>query len=77
MMAMGEQFAHDPVDYQRQLAARERLTPADLLRAAARYLQAPRMVMSMVPAGKLDEISKPDLPFVDVTSRTSTVGGAQ
>jgi zinc protease len=77
VLAIGEQFAHDPVDYSRQVKARQRVTPSDMLRVAARYLSAPRMVMSMIPAGKLDEISKPDLPYVDVTPRATTVGGAQ
>lgn len=77
VLATGEQFTRDPVDYARQVAARARVKPADVLRVAARYLNAPRMVMSMVPMGKLDEISKPDAPYVDVTQRTSTVGGAQ
>jgi zinc protease len=77
ILAMGEQFAGNPVDYDRQLAGRAKVTPADIVRAARQYLGAGRMVMSMVPAGKLDLISKPELPYVDVTPRAGTVGGAQ
>ncbi len=45
------------------------VTPDDVRRVADRYLVAGRMVMSMIPVGKLDLISKPTLPFVNVTPK--------
>ena len=65
-LAHGEVFAGDPVVYAKQVNAASRLTPADLERVARRYLGANRMVMSMVPAGRLDLISKPELPYTRV-----------
>ena len=46
--------------YAKQVNQTFALTPADVQRVAKRYLSAARVVMSMVPAGKLDLISKPD-----------------
>ena len=43
------------------------LMPADIHRVAKRYLSTARVVMSMVPAGKLDLIAKPDAPYTNVT----------
>jgi hypothetical protein len=43
------------------------VTPADIHRVAQRYLTAGRVVLSMVPAGKLDMVSNPGRPFVNVT----------
>jgi len=43
------------------------LSPDDVHRVAARYLAAPHVVLSMVPAGKLDLIANPQLPYTNVT----------
>ena len=66
-LANGEGFAHNPVAYATQVNEVFALVPADILRAARRYLGSYGMVMSMIPAGKLGLISKPDLPFTNVT----------
>jgi hypothetical protein len=44
------------------------LTAADVRRVARQYLARPHVVMSMIPAGKLDLISRPELPYTNVTS---------
>jgi zinc protease len=43
-----------------------KLVPADLQRVARKYLGPDRVVLSMVPAGKLAEVSKPDAPYTSV-----------
>jgi zinc protease len=72
-LAHGELFARDPIAYAKQADQTFALTPADIHRVAKRYLSAARMVMSMVPAGKVDLISRPELPFTNVTPPTSKV----
>jgi len=66
-LAHGEIFAGDPVAYAKQINTTAALTPADIERVARRYLGANRMVMSMIPAGKLELISKPALPYARVS----------
>jgi predicted Zn-dependent peptidase len=66
-LAHGEVFAGDPVVYVKQLDAVARLTPADIDRVAHRYLGVNRMVMSMIPAGRPELISKPELPYTRVS----------
>jgi zinc protease len=66
-LAHGEIFAGDPIAYAKQVTAARALTPAEVQRAAEHHLTSGRLVMSLVPAGKLDLISKPDLPFTNVT----------
>jgi predicted Zn-dependent peptidase len=60
-------FAGDPGFYAAQANAALRLTPSDVQRVAAKYLTSSRVVMSLVPAGQLGTISRPDAPFVNVT----------
>jgi zinc protease len=62
-LAHGEIFAGDPVAYAKQVNATAALTPGDIARVARRYLGANRMVMSMIPTGRLESISKPELPY--------------
>jgi zinc protease len=66
-LAQGQVFVGDPVAYARQNTAARALTVSDLQRAARTYLTPGRVVMSMVPAGKIDFASKPDLPYRNVT----------
>ena len=66
-LAHGELFAHDPAAYAKQMNQTFALTPVDVHRVAKRYLSAARVVMSMVPAGKLELIAKPDAPYTNVT----------
>lgn len=76
-LAHGEIFAGDPVAYAKQVNATRSLTPEDVQRAAQKYLGRGRVVMSLVPAGKLDLISKPDLPYRNVTPPSSVQAKAQ
>ena len=66
-LAHDEIFAGDPSAYARQATAAQKLTPADLDRVARRFLVPGRSVLSIVPAGKLDLISKPNAPYTNVT----------
>lgn len=66
-LAQSEAFTHDPVVYVAQAEQAARLTPAEVAAVAHRYLTKPHVVMSLVPAGKLDAISKPSLPYTNVT----------
>jgi zinc protease len=62
-LLQGQSWAGDPVAYAKQQNAVLKLTPADVQRAAAKYLTPNRVVLSMVPTGKLDLVSKPDHPY--------------
>jgi hypothetical protein len=66
---MGEQFAGDPSAYAKHLDIALKLTPADVDRAVRKYLTPDRLVVSYVPAGKLEQIAKPSLPYKNVTQR--------
>ena len=66
-LAHDEIFAGDPAFYATQANDARRLTSADVQRAAARYLTSSRVVMSLVQTGQLGSVSKPELPFVNVT----------
>ena len=46
-----------------------RITPAAVQAAAKKYLTADRVVVSIVPTGKLDLMAKPNLPFVNATRK--------
>ncbi len=67
-LSQGESWAGDPVAYARQVNATAKLTPADVQRAAVKYLTSKRVVLSMVPAGKLDLVSKPERPYENATA---------
>jgi zinc protease len=66
-LAHGEVFAADPVAYAKQVNATASLTPTDVERVARRYLGTNRLVMSMIPASRLDLVSKPELPYTRVS----------
>jgi zinc protease len=72
-LAHDEIFSHDPTAYAKQVDETSKLTPADILRAARQYMNDGGVVMSLVPAGKLDQISKPGLPYKNVTPATTKV----
>jgi zinc protease len=46
-----------------------KVTPADVQAAARKYLTADRVIVSTVPTGKLDLISKPHLPYENRTRK--------
>jgi zinc protease len=68
-LVQGEAYAGDPIAYARQAERTLRLTPIDVSAVARKYLTTERVVMSLIPAGKLDLISKPALPYTNVTPR--------
>lgn len=70
-LAHGELLAANPVAYAAQVNAARALSPDDVERAIATYLTPGRVVMSLVPAGKLDLISRPDRPYTNVTPPAS------
>jgi zinc protease len=77
-LAEGQTFFADPLHYQADLRATEAVAPADVQRVAEQYLTAGRLVLSMVPAGKLDLVSKPSLSYENATTtRDSAAKGAR
>jgi len=71
-LAQGQSWAGNPIAYARQQAGVLRLTPVDVQAAAVKYLTANRVVLSMVPAGKLDLASKPDRPYENASKLMPT-----
>jgi zinc protease len=69
VMASGQTFFGDPLHYLVELREAQAVTPADVHRVAQKYLTPARVVLSMVPAGKLDQASRPAEPFINVTER--------
>jgi zinc protease len=67
MLLYGQTYDNDPYFYVSNTNARLAVTPAQLARVARSYLAAGRVVLSMVPAGRLDLASRPDLPYSVVT----------
>jgi zinc protease len=53
-------FSGDPGHYKVDYERLEAVTPADVQRVANKYLGPGRVVLSVVPLGKLDQASKPD-----------------
>lgn len=72
-LAHDEMFAGDPGAFAKQLQRTISLTPGGVSRVAAEYLDRPHVVMNLIPFGKLDLISRPDLPYTNVTPRPPKV----
>jgi zinc protease len=70
-LAEGQTFFSDPLHYVKETEAKLAVTPRDVARVIRQYLTPGRIVLSMVPAGKLDEIAKPSLPYTNVTPAKS------
>jgi zinc protease len=68
-LADGAMMQGSPGAWFNDVVLARKLTPADLQRVARKYLGAQRVVMSIVPAGKLELISKPTEPYVNVTRK--------
>lgn len=66
-LAHDEVYARDAQAYAKQANAARRLTPADIERVRKRFLVAPKIVVSIVPMGKTNLASKPELPFINAT----------
>jgi zinc protease len=68
-MAAGQTFFADPLHYLTDLREQQAVTAADVHRVAQRYLTSARVVLSMVPAGKVNQASRPTEPFTNVTAQ--------
>ena len=67
LLVEGQLFQNNPSALFDDVAAARRLTPADIQRVARKYLVPGRVVLSVVPAGKLELRSKPSEPYVNKT----------
>jgi zinc protease len=70
-LAQSLAFANDPEVYVKQARHVARLTPAEVQDVARRYLTSQRVVLSLIPAGRAELASKPELPFTNVTPKPS------
>jgi zinc protease len=69
IMASGQTFFGDPLHYLTDLREAQAIGPADVHRVAQKYLTPGRVVLSMVPAGQLNQVSRPTEPFTNVTAQ--------
>jgi zinc protease len=69
LLGEGETIYRTPAVLSKDIDEARRLTPADIQRVAKKYLTPERVVMSIVPAGKLDLVSKPSEPFTNLTRK--------
>ncbi len=74
-LAEGQGYFNDPEHYVTELRDGQAVTAADVYRVAKQYLTGGRIVLSMVPAGKLDLAAQPALPYVNVTPAPEKAGG--
>jgi zinc protease len=76
-LASGQTYFGDPLRYKIDLEDAAAVTADEVRRIAQRYLTGGRVVLSMVPAGKLDLVSKPSQPYTNATIATEgpTRGG--
>jgi zinc protease len=70
-LAEDELYAHDPLAYVVQMKRALGVTEGDVHRVAREYLGAGHVVLSVVPAGKLDLVSDPDRPYKKVGTTMS------
>ena len=63
----GQTYHGDPLHVVTELKEFRSLTPDDVHRVAQKYLTGGHVVLSMVPAGKLDMIATPQLAYTNVT----------
>lgn len=61
--------AKNPLIFYEVADLAQRVTPAQVQAAARKYLTGDRIVLSIVPTGKFDLISKPNLPYVNATPK--------
>jgi zinc protease len=73
-LAQGETMDRNPTSFIDNLAKYAAVTPAEVQRVAKKYMGQGRVVLSMVPAGKLDMVAKPDLPFTNATPASNKQG---
>jgi zinc protease len=70
LLAEGQLMQHNPSALFDDVATARRLTPAELRRVARKYLIPGRIVLSVVPPGKLDLVSKPSEPYVNKSRKS-------
>jgi hypothetical protein len=70
-MAEDEAFHHDPAFFANSAQQYEALTPEILTRVAAKYLRRGRLVMSLIPAGRSELVSRPELPYTNISERNT------
>jgi zinc protease len=72
-LAMGSVFFNDPNYYRTNVEKTLAVTAADVKRVAAKYLTSGRVILSVVPMGKLDQAAKPEASVkVGAASTTSS-----
>jgi zinc protease len=59
-LADGAGFHNDPGYFQKEYQHYQSVTPAEVKRVANKYLTPGRVILSIVPMGKIDQASKPD-----------------
>lgn len=69
VLSRGQTFFGDPLSYIAEANRQLAVTPADVARVARQYITPGRIVLSMVPTGKLDLVSNPTKPYTNVTPR--------
>lgn len=67
VLGEGQTFFGEPLHYVDATNQALAVTPVDIARVTKEYLTPGRIVVSMVPSGKLDLISKPSLAYTNVT----------
>jgi len=65
----GQTFYADPLHYVKSTNRELAVTADQVAAVAKKYLTPGRLVLSMVPAGKLDMISKPNEPYTNATPK--------
>jgi zinc protease len=73
-LAQGETMDRNPTSFVDDLGKYAAVTPAEVQRVAKKYLGQGRVVLSMVPTGKLDMIAKPELPYTNATPAANKGG---
>ncbi|MGH9887028.1 MAG: hypothetical protein ACREBE_15995, partial [bacterium] len=73
-LADGETIDANPLSFVTDLTKYSAVTATDVQRVAKKYLGTGRVVMSMVPAGKLDMVAKPNLPYTNATPKQAGGG---
>jgi zinc protease len=61
--------AKNPLVFFDLVGLSNRVTPAQVRAAARKYLTADRVVVSIIPTGKFDLVSKPNLPYTNATPK--------
>jgi zinc protease len=70
----GQTFYNDPLNYVKQTDKKLAITTSDVARVERQYITHGRVVLSMVPVGKLDAIANPTAPYTNVTPKAEVQG---